>query len=45
VWAVAAPGPSTSHHDFSKADLKVTSLAQVELETLVERWGSREEKQ
>jgi HAD superfamily hydrolase (TIGR01509 family) len=45
VWVVAAPGPSTSHHDFSKADLKVTSLAQVELEALVQRWGSREEKQ
>ncbi len=40
AWVVAAPGPSTSHHDFSNADLKVASLAQVSLEPLLERWGT-----
>lgn len=36
--AVAAPGPSTAHHDFSLADLVVASLADVDLDDLLTRW-------
>ncbi len=34
LWCVAAPGPSTAHHDFAHADLRVKSLAEVTLATL-----------
>lgn len=34
---IAVPGASTAHHDFSKADLKVNSLAEVQLATLEKR--------
>ncbi len=36
--AVAVPGPSTAHHDFSLADLVVKSLADVNLDDLLNRW-------
>lgn len=46
LFVVAAPGPSTAHHDFSPAHLQVTSLAQFTLDELCARFedgaGSRE---
>ena len=38
VWVVAAPNSSTAHHDFTHADLQVTSLAEVTLESLRSRF-------
>lgn len=40
LWTVAVPGPSTAHHDLSHADLRVASLADVNLADLLNRWGS-----
>lgn len=40
LWTVVAPGPSTSHHDFAHADLRVGSLAEVTLDALVKRFES-----
>lgn len=37
-WVVAAPNASTAHHDFTPADLRVASLAEVELEKLVAKF-------
>ncbi len=37
---VVVPGPTTNHHDFEHADLKVASLAEVTLENLMRRFGS-----
>ena len=39
LWVVAAPNPSTAHHDFAHADLKVKSLADVKLDELIARFG------
>jgi len=39
VWVVAVPNPSTGHHDFEHADLKVASLADCRLGELVARFG------
>jgi HAD superfamily hydrolase (TIGR01509 family) len=39
LWAVAVPNVSTAHHDFSPADLRVASLAEVKLPELVARFG------
>jgi len=39
-WTVAAPNLSTAHHDFSVADRRVTSLAEVRLEKLMAEFGS-----
>lgn len=39
LWTVAAPGVSTAHHDFSQADLRVASLADVKLDQLIKRFG------
>lgn len=39
LWVVAVPGPSTAHHDFSPATLRVNSLAEVTLDDLVPRFG------
>lgn len=39
LFAVAVPNPSTAHHDFARADLQVTSLAEVTLELLAARLG------
>lgn len=39
LWAVACANQSTAHHDFSPAHLKVNSLAEVELDALIERFG------
>jgi HAD superfamily hydrolase (TIGR01509 family) len=39
LWAVAAPNPSTAHHDFSHVDWLVTSLAEVGLAALHDRFG------
>jgi HAD superfamily hydrolase (TIGR01509 family) len=40
LWVVAVPGPSTRHHDFAGADLRVASMAELNLENLVARFGS-----
>jgi HAD superfamily hydrolase (TIGR01509 family) len=39
LWVVAIPNESTAHHDFAHADLQVTSLAEVTLDKLMERFG------
>ncbi|MSU22725.1 MAG: HAD family phosphatase [Opitutus sp.] len=39
LHTVACPGPSTAHHDFAHAGLRVASLADVTLEELVARFG------
>lgn len=36
---VAVPNVSTSHHDFSAADLRVSSLAEIDLDVLLKRFG------
>jgi HAD superfamily hydrolase (TIGR01509 family) len=38
LWCVAAPNPSTAHHDFAHADLKVASLADYSLAQLIARF-------
>jgi HAD superfamily hydrolase (TIGR01509 family) len=38
LWCVAVPGPSTAHHDFSLADLVVASLAEITLDSLLDRF-------
>jgi HAD superfamily hydrolase (TIGR01509 family) len=40
LWAVAVPNESTAHHDFNHVDLRVTSLAEVDLEALMLRFRS-----
>jgi HAD superfamily hydrolase (TIGR01509 family) len=40
LWVVAVPNPSTGHHDFEHADLKVASLADCRLGDLVARFAS-----
>jgi len=40
VWTVVVPNASTAHHDFSHADLRVASLAEVDLGVLMTRFGS-----
>ena len=42
LWTVAVPGRSTGHHDFSAADLRVGSLADVTLDQLVARFESKQ---
>ncbi|MEO7598134.1 MAG: HAD-IA family hydrolase [Opitutus sp.] len=39
LWAVAVPNVSTAHHDFSHADLLVSSMSDVRLEDLMKRFG------
>jgi HAD superfamily hydrolase (TIGR01509 family) len=39
LWTVAAPGPSTRHHDFAHADLLVASLADLTLDELIQRFS------
>jgi beta-phosphoglucomutase-like phosphatase (HAD superfamily) len=39
LWVVAAPNESTAHHDFSHVDLRVTSLADVTLASLIARFA------
>jgi HAD superfamily hydrolase (TIGR01509 family) len=39
LWVVAAPNESTAHHDFSHVDLRVTSLAEVTLDSLIDRFA------
>ena len=39
LWVVAVPNESTAHHDFSAADLKLASLAEVTLGELIERFA------
>ncbi|ACB74857.1 HAD family hydrolase [Opitutus terrae] len=41
LWAVAVPGPSTAHHDFSPADLRATSLAEFSLDHLLTRFAGQ----
>jgi HAD superfamily hydrolase (TIGR01509 family) len=42
LWAVAVPNPSTAHHDFTAADLRAPSLADLKLPELLERFASKE---
>lgn len=37
---VAVPNPCTHHHDFTQADLRLASLAELELKNLVARWAN-----
>ncbi|RFC43887.1 MAG: putative hydrolase of the HAD superfamily [Verrucomicrobia bacterium] len=39
LHVVAAPNPSTAHHDFKHVDLKVASLAEVKLDVVIARFG------
>lgn len=39
LWVVAVPNPSTGHHDFGHADLRVGSLADCRLGELMARFG------
>lgn len=39
LWCVAAPNPSTAHHDFAHVDLRVTSLAEYTLTELIARFA------
>lgn len=39
LWVVAAPNPSTAHHDFDHTDLRVASLAEIDFPTLLTRFG------
>lgn len=41
LHTVAAPGPSTAHHDFAHVDLLVKSLAEVTLASLRQRFEGR----
>lgn len=38
LWTVAVPNACTAHHDFSAADVRVASLADVSLPTLITRF-------
>ena len=38
LWVVAVPNASTAHHDFAVADLQVTSLAEITLDDLINRF-------
>jgi HAD superfamily hydrolase (TIGR01509 family) len=38
-WVVAVPNVSTAHHDFTPAHLRVSSLAEVTLDTLIAKFG------
>jgi len=40
LFVVAVPNPSTAHHDFAAADLRVGSLAEISLEKLLTRFGA-----
>lgn len=40
AWVVAVPNSSTSHHDFSRADLRVASLADCRLADLVAQFAA-----
>jgi len=37
---VAVPNHCTNHHDFSQADLRLTSLAEISIDELVKRWNT-----
>ncbi len=39
LWCVAAPGPSTRHHDFSHVDLRVATLTDCSLPDLLAKFG------
>ena len=41
LWVIGVPNESTAHHDFSRADLVVSSLADVTLDALMERFAAR----
>ncbi|MDP3071658.1 MAG: HAD-IA family hydrolase [Opitutaceae bacterium] len=42
LFAVAVPNPSTAHHDFAHADLRVASLAEIDLAGLTARLAKGE---
>ena len=39
LWSVTVPNVSTAHHDFSQADLRVSSLADLNLDDLLKRFS------
>lgn len=39
LWCVAIPNPSSTHHDFTHADCRAFSMAELTLETLMERFS------
>ena len=39
LWVVAAPNPSTAHHDFGHVHRRVNSLAEVTLDELIDRFS------
>lgn len=39
LWSVAVPNASTAHHDFSHVDLQATSLANISLDELMQRFA------
>jgi HAD superfamily hydrolase (TIGR01509 family) len=39
LWTVAIPNISTAHHDFSHADVRLNSMAEVTLEALMAKFG------
>ena len=41
LWTVAAPNPSTAHHDFAHVSLLVKSLADVTLDQLIKQFGEK----
>lgn len=41
LWAVAVPNAATAHHDLSRADVLIRSLAEVQLEALIRRFEGR----
>ncbi len=40
LWTVAVPNSSTAHHDFAHADLRLDSLADTTLESLIARFAA-----
>ncbi|MEO6244707.1 MAG: HAD-IA family hydrolase [Opitutaceae bacterium] len=41
LWTVVAPNESTAHHDFAHVDLKIGSLAEIDIAELITRFGPR----
>lgn len=40
LWTVAVPNPQTAHHNFAHADLRLASLAEADLESLIARFAA-----
>jgi putative hydrolase of the HAD superfamily len=41
LWCVTVPNPSTHHHEFDHADLRLPSLAELSLEALLARFAGK----